>query len=153
MNIYIISTSYNGFDWAREGITTYSKRIQRFAKIKALNIKPQKLTSAQTTEAMHADNISIRQKITRQSHVILCHADGKQYDSLQFSKMLEETQLSASSVTFVLGPSYGLSPLLLSDFPKLSLSKMTLQHEIAEVVLYEQIYRALTIMNRHPYHR
>ena len=153
MNIYIINASHNGFDWAQLGIQTYIKRIPRFAKLHLLPIKQQKLSSITVSEAMRLDAIAIREKLPKQSHIILCHETGKQYDSKQFAQMIDKSLLGNSSITFVVGPAYGLSRELIKSFSLLSLSKMTLQHEIAELLLYEQIYRALTIINNHPYHR
>lgn len=153
MNINIITASHNNCDWAQEGITLYAKRIPRFAKLNRLRVKQQKLTSMTVKEAMQLDAVAFEKMIPKQSFVIICHETGKQYDSNLFSDMISNAFLGFSSITFIVGPAYGLSPDLIKQHNSLSLSKMTLQHELAELLLYEQIYRAFTILHNHPYHR
>lgn len=97
--------------------------------------------------------IAILEKLPRQSLTTLCHEADKQYDSQQFAQMIDKSLLGSSSITFMIGPAYGLSKEIIKNYSLISLSKMTLQHEIAELVLYEQIYRALTIINNPPYHQ
>jgi 23S rRNA (pseudouridine1915-N3)-methyltransferase len=154
MNFNIISCSHHGFDWARDAISLYEKRIQRFATLTHLPCRRHKLTSKlHKQEVMKLDTIAILNKIPKQSQVYVCDAEGTHYTSETFSKLIDKTALHSPSITFIIGPAYGLSPEILQKFQLISLSKMTLQHEMAHMVLYEQIYRALTILNNHPYHR
>lgn len=153
MTIHVLSSSHQGLDWAQSGIEEYRKRILRFRNLQEHNISRQKLTSKSVEEMMKQDAMMIEEKIPKQSLVLLLHEEGKQHTSQSFAKTIEKGLLSYPNITFIIGPAYGLSRALLKKYPCLSLSQMTMQHEIAHVVLYEQIYRALTILNNHPYHR
>mgnify|MGYP002524176820 CR=1 FL=1 len=80
---------------------------------------------------------------------------GKQMDSVAFSKYIENLTISGhSSIVFVIGGSLGLSDSVLSrsDF-KISFSEMTFPHQLMRVILLEQIYRGMRIINNEPYHK
>ena len=80
---------------------------------------------------------------------------GKQLDSIEFSKKIEEHYTYSSSViTFVIGGSNGLSDKVLarSNY-KLSFGKVTYPHQLMRLILFEQIYRAMMIINNHKYHK
>ena len=81
--------------------------------------------------------------------------EGKDMTSLNLAEKLKELSLNGISViNFVIGSSYGLSQTVKekSDY-KLSMSKMTFPHQLARVMLLEQIYRAYTIINNKKYHK
>jgi 23S rRNA (pseudouridine1915-N3)-methyltransferase len=85
--------------------------------------------------------------------LVLLDSRGKQYSSEELAAMLEREQLNAIPLLFAIGGSDGFS----DDARRqaaivLSLGRMTLPHELARVVLVEQIYRAFTILKNHPYH-
>jgi 23S rRNA (pseudouridine1915-N3)-methyltransferase len=82
--------------------------------------------------------------------VSLLDARGESYDSVAFSRFLEERRRSGRDLCFVVGGPYGLE-LDRADH-RLSLGPLTLPHQLARVVLLEQLYRAHKILARHPYH-
>ena len=98
------------------------------------------------------DHQTLLKHIPKQSLVLICDEHGKEYSSQGIAEYLEKCFSKMPHVTFILGPAYGLSKALLETHDTLALSQMTLQHEIANLVLIEQLYRALTIMRNHPYH-
>ncbi|MFQ8958791.1 MAG: 23S rRNA (pseudouridine(1915)-N(3))-methyltransferase RlmH [Eubacterium sp.] len=80
--------------------------------------------------------------------------EGKEYSSPDFSHLLDNISMTSSSVCFIIGGSFGLSNEVkgLSNY-KLSFGKMTLPHQLARVVLLEQVYRAFSISNNSKYHK
>ena len=86
--------------------------------------------------------------------VILIDEKGHQYDSLSFSKKLKKLiQDSPKKIIFIVGDAYGFSSEIYERSNEvISLSKFTFTHEIARLVITEQIYRAITIIKNHPYH-
>ena len=92
--------------------------------------------------------------INKDDRVFLLDERGKQYDSLGFaSKLSQCIDLGIKRVVFVVGGAYGFSEEMYNASNELiSLSKLTLTHEIARLFVSEQIYRAMTIINNHPYH-
>jgi 23S rRNA (pseudouridine1915-N3)-methyltransferase len=89
-------------------------------------------------------------RLPKRAHVTLLAADGAQYDSEGFAGVLEERRRSGMDWCFVIGGPFGLQ--LESPDSRLSLGTMTLPHQLARVVLLEQLYRAHKILAREPYH-
>jgi 23S rRNA (pseudouridine1915-N3)-methyltransferase len=89
-------------------------------------------------------------RIPKRAFVVLLSPDGKMYDSIAFSHFLEERRMSGQDLCFVLGGPRGLD---LDDCDlRLSFGPMTLPHQLARVVLLEQVYRAHKILAGEPYH-
>jgi 23S rRNA (pseudouridine1915-N3)-methyltransferase len=84
--------------------------------------------------------------------VILLQEKGEDLDSIGYSEKMKEWRISTSSVHLVVGPPGGFGSYG-EDLKALSLGKITLPHELAAVVLLEQLYRACTIIKGLPYHR
>lgn len=86
--------------------------------------------------------------------IILLDEKGKEYDSLEFSRYMENLMLSQSRISFLIGGAGGHSSALKSkSIPQISLSRMTMPHMLARVFLVEQLYRAESIIKAHPYHK
>jgi 23S rRNA (pseudouridine1915-N3)-methyltransferase len=96
----------------------------------------------------------IKDKLTKGSYVIALDVLGKQVTSEDFSEIFARQMMDGRDIDFIIGGAFGLdsSILDLAD-TKLSLSKMTFPHQIAKILLFEQIYRAQTIIEKHPYHK
>ena len=92
--------------------------------------------------------------INKDDRVFLLDERGKQYDSLSFSAKLSQCiDLGVKRIVLVVGGAYGFSEEMYKSSNELiALSKLTLTHEIARLLISEQIYRAITIINNHPYH-
>ena len=84
--------------------------------------------------------------------VILLQEKGENLDSIGYSEKMKQWRISTNSVHLVVGPPGGFGPYG-GDLKSLSLGKITLPHELAAVVLLEQLYRACTIIKGLPYHR
>jgi 23S rRNA (pseudouridine1915-N3)-methyltransferase len=89
-------------------------------------------------------------RLPERAFVSLLHRDGEKPDSLAFSQFLEERRRSGRDLCFVIGGPFGLD---LDDVDhRLSLGEITLPHQLARVVLLEQLYRGHKILAREPYH-
>jgi 23S rRNA (pseudouridine1915-N3)-methyltransferase len=89
-------------------------------------------------------------RIRERDHVVLLASDGREFDSLELSRWLEERRQDGRDLCFVIGGPRGLD--LDRCDTRLSLGRMTLPHQLARVVLLEQLYRAHKILAREPYH-
>jgi 23S rRNA (pseudouridine1915-N3)-methyltransferase len=92
----------------------------------------------------------VPQRIPDRSHLVLLASDGRQFDSMELSRWLEERRQEGRDVCFVIGGPRGLD--LEQCDTRLSLGRITLPHQLARVVLLEQLYRAHKILAREPYH-
>jgi len=79
---------------------------------------------------------------------------GKQISSEEFSQIFANSMMDSKDIDFIIGGAFGLEDSILKiASQKLSLSKMTFPHQMAKTILCEQIYRAQTIIDKHPYHK
>ena len=92
----------------------------------------------------------VNRRIPDRAFTVLLHSEGRQYDSLQFADWLEHRRQGGRDVCFIVGGPYGLD-LDRCDV-RLSLGPMTMPHQLARVVLLEQLYRAHKILANEPYH-
>jgi len=124
----------------------YLKRISHYADITGLPLKDE--------TAILALASGDRQSSKKERHkLVLLDSRGKQLSSEELAEFLEREQANATPLLFAIGGSDGFSEEARRQVAlTLSLGKMTLPHELARVVLVEQLYRAFTILKRHPYH-
>jgi 23S rRNA (pseudouridine1915-N3)-methyltransferase len=122
----------------------YLRRISRYAEVAGLALKDEAaILSLARGERQNKERYKL----------VLLDSRGKQLSSEEFAEFVEREQLSAVPLLFAIGGSDGFNEeARLRAGAALSLGKMTLPHELARVVLVEQIYRAFTILKNHPYH-
>jgi 23S rRNA (pseudouridine1915-N3)-methyltransferase len=105
-------------------------------------------TRLELVEVREDDHVSRR--LPERAFVSLLHREGEKPDSLAFARFLEERRRSGRDLCFVIGGPFGLD---LDDVDhRLSLGEITLPHQLARVVLLEQLYRGHKILAREPYH-
>ena len=128
----------------------YLKRISHFTKFSISEIKDKS-----KHESVEAEGERILAKIKKGSFVCLLDIKGRPLDSIQLAKELEKWQLRGlKEITFVIGGADGVSSAVVerANF-RLSLSILTFTHEMARVILIEQLYRAYTIIKGYPYQK
>jgi 23S rRNA (pseudouridine1915-N3)-methyltransferase len=106
------------------------------------------LARVEVTEVREDERVPGR--IPERAYLVLLASDGRELDSIEFSRWLEERRQDGRDLCFVIGGPKGIE-LEQCDF-RLSLGPMTLPHQLARVVLVEQLYRAHKILARQPYH-
>lgn len=133
-----------------DAVSEYGKRLSRFCKLKILELPQQEKFDKQKCLEGEGDEIlrAVR------GYKILLDIEGKQFTSNELAKKIEKVSLSNSEITFIIGGSYGVSEKVKEqvDF-RLSFGKITLPHNLARVVLVEQIYRAFMITSGSTYHK
>lgn len=140
----------------REAIAEYVKRISRFATTEIAEVEECTFcgvpNASEIEKILQTEGQSILQKA--EGCIVALDIDGTQVSSVQLSQQLEKFTQRFSTITFVIGGSYGLSQQLKQRANlRLSFGKITLPHQLCRVVLCEQIYRACTIRNNVPYHK
>ena len=105
-------------------------------------------------EILTVEGQSIEKKFLPRDHIIALDIRGKEYDSEGLAEWIERLSLSRKSLCFAIGGPLGLSKKILHSADEiLSLSKLTLTHEMSRILLLEQIYRAYTIIRGEKYHK
>ena len=136
----------------------YVKRISRFGKLEIVELpdlpEPANASDAQRRQVMEKEGEGILSRLKTGYNVIALCVDAPQLTSEAFAARMAENDLRGGRQIFVIGGSLGLSPAVISRADeKLSLSRMTFPHQLARVLLLEQIYRACKINAGEKYHK
>ena len=140
----------------RDAIDRYLDRIRHFFPIEVTEVAAERgRQSRSDVTIMRAESARLLAAIPDRGFTIVLDERGQSLDSLKFAKWLERLTIdNPHGVNFVLGGDVGLDGIVKEQADQLlSLSAMTLPHQIARVVLLEQIYRACTLMRNIPYHK
>ena len=136
-------------------ISDYEKRLSHYIKFE-LEIIPdiKNVKNLSEIEQMEKEGDLIIKKLNNTDVLVLLDENGKQLDSIEFSKYLQKKMNSGlKQLVLAIGGPYGFSPAVYAKAQgKLSLSKMTFSHQMVRLFLIEQVYRAFTILKNEPYH-
>lgn len=139
----------------RDAMAEYQKRLQGLCKFTLLELPearvPQTPTDAEICAALQKEAAAIL-PLCKGTVLPLC-IEGKQRSSTALADLFADIMQSPGKLTFVIGSSHGLDPAVKRAGPPLSMSAMTFPHSLARVMLTEQIYRALQILNGSKYHK
>ena len=145
--------------YLRDACDEYIKRLGAYCKLNIIELPPKRLpenpSDAEISAALEAEGKEILSKIPNGAQVYAMCIEGKQMPSEQLAERLCQCSVQGiSNVVFVIGSSYGLSDEVKrrADF-RLSMSQMTFPHQLARVMLLEQIYRAFRISSGGKYHK
>ena len=138
----------------REACEDYLRRAGRYFKLQVLEIADATRGGRPLPDAIRVEGDALLGKIPKASVVVALSREGESEDSRGFADRMARWQRDARDVTFVIGGAGGLSPAVFARADgRLSLSTWTLPHELARLVLLEQVYRAGTILKGEPYHK
>lgn len=142
-----------------DAIAEYSKRLKAFCKFNVIELEEEKISSnpndSQIMATVNSEGERILSKISKNSFVIAMCIEGKMLSSTDLAQKIADVALSGkSTIDFIIGGSWGLSEQVkLKANLKLSMSKMTFPHQMARMILCEQIYRAYEIQTNGKYHK
>lgn len=158
ISVTVIAVGKLKESYLRDGCNEYIKRLGAYSKINIVEIDEEKIcdnpSQNQIDSVIKKEGERIIKKIPKNSAVIPLCIEGKEYSSPEFSSLIERISLENSSICFVIGGSFGLSEDVKKlGNTKLSFGKMTLPHQLARMVLLEQVYRAFSISNNSKYHK
>ena len=142
--------------FTKDAIAELTKRLISYCSFSVVEIPPEPITDDKLYEKYNfIEGEKILSQIKKDSYVISLEIKGKNLSSEEFAKKINEISNSGiNELLFVIGGAHGLSEEVSkrADF-KLSFSKMTFTHQMARLILIEQIYRAFKIINGENYHR
>ena len=137
----------------REAADDYLRRLRRYAGVREIEIRE---ASREPTVAAQreAEAARLAERRPPGSRVVALAREGQGWTSAELARRMEEWRLAARPLTFLVGGSHGLDGGLLPQAElRWSLGPLTLPHELARVVMVEQLYRAFTILRGEPYHK
>lgn len=131
-------------------IDEYSKRLKPYAVLNFVEIKAEAFANQNKKQAQIIENQRLIKALAKDNNqnIYLLTESGQEYDSLQFAKFISKQ----SEMILVIGGALGWAEEIKQRYPQtISLSQLTMPHEMARVVLLEQVYRATTILNNKDY--
>lgn len=155
MQLIIAAVGHKMPTWIESGFNEYSKRMPAECRIVLKEIKPVERSGSKTAETIMAlERSKIEAAIPRQTRIVALDEHGKDLTTMQLAQLLTEWQRDGGDTCFVIGGADGLD----TEFKarahlKIRISSLTLPHGMVRVLLAEQLYRAWSITQNHPYHR
>lgn len=131
----------------------YLRRLRRYAPVAEVEVR-EAGKAATAAEGLRQEAARLRERVPVAGHVVVLDRGGKGWSSEQLAVRLDGWRLASRPVALMLGGSHGLEPGLIQEAAEdWSLGPITLPHELARVVVLEQLYRAWTILRGEPYHK
>lgn len=133
-------------DYLNKLIEDYTKRINKYHKLEIIELKDE--------NNLYNEKLNIEKHLGKEDYIIALDINGTMLDSVTFAKKLDETFITHSTITFIIGSSEGLHEDLKNRANyRLSFSQMTFPHGLFRGILLEQIYRSFKILNNEKYHK
>lgn len=142
----------------RAACDEYKKRLTGHAQLSEATLKEERLgqspSDAEIARALDAEALRIIAEIPKRALVVPLCVEGRQFSSPDLARRLDSAAATHGEVCFIIGSSFGLSDKVknLADL-KLSLSELTFPHQLARVMLYETVYRCVSILAGAKYHK
>ena len=143
----------------REAEAEYAKRLGAYCDLKIAEVAdetaPEKLTEALKKSVMEKEGVRLLKHVDEDAYCIALDLRGKAWDSVEFAEQVRKIQETKDGkIAFVIGGSLGLSEAVLRRANEtFSLSALTFPHQMARIILLEQLYRGYRIRNNEPYHK
>jgi 23S rRNA (pseudouridine1915-N3)-methyltransferase len=156
LKIKIIVVDRTKAPYIKGGESDYLKRIEKFTQVEWVEIKPVRIRKGVSDEMIRQKECeAISKRLDDNDYIIALDSAGEQYSSEDLAGWLNSLSMSIrGSVCFIIGGPVGLSGEIIKRADQvLSLSKLTLTHEMCRLLLIEQIYRSFTIIKGHKYHK
>ncbi|MDR5812873.1 MULTISPECIES: 23S rRNA (pseudouridine(1915)-N(3))-methyltransferase RlmH [unclassified Caballeronia] len=155
MKLVILAVGHKMPDWITKGFDEYAKRMPPELRIELKEIKPEQRSSGRNAESvMAAEKQRIEAALPKNARIVALDERGRDWTTMQLANALPGWQQEGRDVAFVIGGADGLDPAVKSRAELLlRVSSLTLPHGMVRVLLAEQLYRAWSITQNHPYHR
>ena len=154
MKLSVLAVGHRQPAWVNEGCAEYLKRMPRELPASVTEIKPEPRGSKTREQLLSAEKSRIRDALSAGSRIVVLDEKGDDLTTLKLAKRLEVWMQDGRDVALLIGGADGLDEEFKQQADdKLRLSSLTLPHGMARMVLCEQLYRAVSVLKNHPYHR
>ncbi|MCF7968751.1 MAG: 23S rRNA (pseudouridine(1915)-N(3))-methyltransferase RlmH [Methylococcaceae bacterium] len=155
MQIHLVAVGNRMPTWVTEGFQDYVKRLPRECELVLREIAPGKRgKNADLARIREEEGERVMASLSRDDYVIALEVGGKLWDTVQLSNQVKDWMQEGRRIALLVGGPEGLSDACRARANQLwSLSSLTLPHPIVRIIVAEQIYRAWSLLNNHPYHR
>lgn len=155
MKISLLVVSQRQPAWIEDGCAEYLKRMPPEISVGIRELKPETRTGGKTKEQlMAAEKLRIEAALPDHCRLVALDERGSDLTTVKLAQRLESWQTDARPVCLLIGGADGLDPELKQRADEMiRLSSLTLPHGLAKLLLCEQLYRAVSVLKGHPYHR
>jgi 23S rRNA (pseudouridine1915-N3)-methyltransferase len=154
MKLAVLAVGHRQPAWVNEGCAEYLKRMPRELPASVTEIKPEARGSKTREQLLAAEKTRIRDALQAGSRIVVLDEKGDDLTTLKLAKRLEAWMQDGRDVALLIGGADGLDEEFKQQADdKLRLSSLTLPHGMARLLLCEQLYRAVSVLKNHPYHR
>ena len=152
--IRVISVGKIKEPYLQDGLKIYEKKLSFYCDFSAIHVKESSYKNSDRQKAIDSEADRIQTIVKSNQITVACDEKGKTFNSISFAKLFANwSNQGNSNIDFLIGGAYGLSDKIKSQSSlSLSLSSMTMTHQMVRLFLTEQIYRAFTILNGEKYH-
>lgn len=154
MKIILLNLNSASEDWSQMAVSFYEKKLSYFIDFSVVSLKSENLSRQQKDLRLKKEEEKVLNYLKSDDYLVLFDEKGKALTSVQFSKELNQILISGKKrIVFLIGGAFGVSDEIKKKAAlKISLSSLTFNHLIAEIVALEQIYRGFAILKNLPYH-
>ncbi len=140
--------------WIQTGFSEYAKRMPPEARIELIELKPEDRASKQVAKVLEQEAVRIEAALPKSAVRVVLDERGAKVNTVQLAEWLKQWMADGVNPCFMIGSADGLAPSLKASADKtIALSGCTLPHGMVRIMLTEQLYRAWSINQNHPYHR
>ncbi len=138
----------------RSAADEYIQRLKHYVSLREIEVKSAASPKLSELQVRETESRQLMANITNTTHLFVLDERGKMFDSVTLANMLGRLISSSTDFAFAIGGAYGHHECIRTRANTLlALSPMTFPHELARVMIYEQLYRAMTILKNEPYHK
>jgi 23S rRNA (pseudouridine1915-N3)-methyltransferase len=154
MKLAILAVGHKLPAWVAAGCAEYAKRMPRELPLSIVEIKPEPRGARSREQLLGAEKVRLRPAMSGFSRIVALDERGEEISTQQLAQRLKAWMQEGGDTAFIIGGADGLDDEIKTRADTLlSLSRLTLPHTLARLLLCEQIYRAMSVIYHHPYHR
>ncbi len=155
MRFHLVAVGTKTPDWVSAGFDDYARRLHGGARLELHEVAGGVRRGQADPERIRAEEAQrLRSALPRRAYRIALDQRGQRMDSQAIAERLREWNRAGDEIAFLVGGAEGLAGELIAECEeRWSLSPLTLPHALVRIVLAEQLYRAVSILHNHPYHR
>lgn len=154
MKLGILAVGHKMPDWVAAGCAEYIKRMPRELPMVVAEIKPEPRGSKTREQLLAAEKQRLTAALQGYSRIVVLDERGADLTTMKLANRLENWMQEGGDTAFIIGGADGIDESIKrSAHDMIRLSSMTLPHAMARLILCEQLYRAVSVVKNHPYHR
>jgi 23S rRNA (pseudouridine1915-N3)-methyltransferase len=154
MKLGIVAVGHKLPEWLAKGCAEYIKRMPRELPLLVVEIKPEARGTKTREQLLAAEKTRLQAALLGFKRIIVLDERGADLTTIMLAQRLQDWMRNGGDTAFIIGGADGIDEALkLQADETLRLSSLTLPHAMARLILCEQLYRAVSVINKHPYHR